>query len=76
MLVGTRRTEIVRRAFGLFEAGEIDALMALYHPRVELRVTGALRPPAETHVGIESARAPISRPSSTTAGTAALTISS
>ena len=57
MLVGTRRTEIVRRAFGLFEAGEIEALVALYHPRVEIRVTGALRPPADTHVGIESARA-------------------
>lgn len=31
--------------------------MALYHPRVELRVTGTLRPRAQTHVGIDSARA-------------------
>ena len=57
MLVRTRRTEIVRRAFGLFEAGEIDELVALYHPRVEVRVTGVLRPPARTHVGVERARA-------------------
>lgn len=57
MLVRTRHTEIVRRAFGLFEAGDVDALTALYHPHVELRVAGALRPPGEVHSGIERARA-------------------
>ena len=57
MLVRTRHTEIVRWAFDLFEAGDVDALTALYHPLVELRVAGVLRPPGEVHSGIEQARA-------------------
>jgi ketosteroid isomerase-like protein len=56
VLVRTRHTEIVRKAFGLFEAGKVDALMALYHPRAEVRVTGALQPPARTYAGIEPVR--------------------
>ena len=56
MLVRTRHTEIVRRAFGLFEAGDVEALVALYHPRIEMHVTGSLGPPAQTYSGVDSAR--------------------
>jgi ketosteroid isomerase-like protein len=56
VLVRARHTEIVRRAFDLFEAGEIEALVALYHPRIEIHVTGALGPPAQAYSGLDSAR--------------------
>jgi len=56
MLVGTRHTKIVRRAFDLFEAGQVGNLVALYHPDVEIRVTGVLHPPAQTYAGVECVR--------------------
>jgi len=56
VLVRARHTETVRKAFDLFEAGEVDALVTLYHPQVEIRVAGVLRPPATAYFGAESAR--------------------
>jgi ketosteroid isomerase-like protein len=56
VLVRARYTETVRRAFSLFEAGEVEALLALYHPRIEMRVSGVLRPPAQVYAGLDRAR--------------------
>jgi ketosteroid isomerase-like protein len=56
VLVRARHTEIVRRAFDLFEAGDLDALTALYHPRIELRLAGVLSPPLDILAGVDQAR--------------------
>jgi ketosteroid isomerase-like protein len=56
LLVDTRHTETVRRAFDLFEAGDVDALVGLYHPQVRLRFVGVLQAPALSVHGVESAR--------------------
>jgi ketosteroid isomerase-like protein len=56
MLVSSRHAKIVRRAFDLFEAGDVEGLLALYHPDVEVGDAGSVRPPAHTYVGIERVR--------------------
>ncbi len=56
MLVGAQHTETVRRAIDFFQEGNVDALVALYHPDVEVVEAGAVRPPAHTYVGVENAR--------------------
>lgn len=57
MLLRTDHTQTVRRAFELFEAGSVDALVELYHAQVELNVVGVLAPPAASYRGVERARA-------------------
>lgn len=56
MLVDTRHMDTVRRAFDLFEAGDVDALVGLYHPRVKIRAAGALPSPPASLEGVERAR--------------------
>lgn len=56
MLVQTDHTQTVRRAFELYEAGSVDALVELYHAQVELNVAGVLGQSAATYRGVESAR--------------------
>ena len=56
MLVDTRHTETVRRAFDLFEAGDVDALVALYHPQVSIRGAGVLPSRPASVQGVDNAR--------------------
>ena len=56
MLVHTRHVDTVRRAFHLFETGEVDPLVMLYHPQVEILDVGALGTPVASYVGVERAR--------------------
>jgi hypothetical protein len=56
VLVETRHMETVRRAFDLFEAGDVDGVVALYHPQVRMRGASALPSPPVSVQGVERAR--------------------
>ena len=57
MLVHTRQTDTVRRAFEAYWAGDIDAVVALYHSDVELRAPGLMDRPPQTFAGAPAVRA-------------------
>jgi ketosteroid isomerase-like protein len=57
VLLRTRQTDTVRRAFELYWAGDIDGVVAVYHPDVELRAPGLLDRPPQTFAGIPAVRA-------------------
>ena len=57
MLVRTRRTDTVRRAFAHYWEGDVDAVVALYHQGIELWTPGLMGRPATSVAGVAALRA-------------------